>query len=67
LFNRICFGTLKEASESVSNYTDLNRASFYVFLVLVSAMLILGVYSGVVTDLTNMPIKKILVAFEAKG
>lgn len=67
LFNRVCFGTLKDASENVSNYTDLNRASFYIFLVLTAAMLILGVYSGVITDLTNMPIKKILVAFEAKG
>jgi len=60
LFNRICFGTLKNENENTDTYGDLNRIDFYVFLILISAMLILGVYSECITNLTAAPILKIL-------
>jgi NADH-quinone oxidoreductase subunit M len=62
LFNRVCFGTLKIETENVANYADLNRAEFYIFLVLTIAMLVLGVHSAFITNLTSVPIKKILLA-----
>ena len=50
LFNRVCFGTLKNESENVDQYADLNRSDFYVFFVLITAMLTLGVYSECITN-----------------
>jgi len=60
LFARICFGTLKNESENVNQYADLNRSDFYVFLVLIIAMLSLGVYSECITNLTYLPILQVI-------
>jgi NADH:ubiquinone oxidoreductase subunit 4 (subunit M) len=51
---------LKNEKENVDQYADLNRAEFYIFVVLTVPILVLGVYSGIVTDLTSLPIEKIL-------
>lgn len=61
LFNRVSFGTLKIESETVENYADLNRAEFYIFVVLTIAMLVLGIHSTFITNLTSLPIKNILL------
>jgi NADH-quinone oxidoreductase subunit M len=60
VFNRIFFGTLKSEDENINNYADLNRSDYYVFVSLVTVMLILGVDSSLVTNLTDVPIEKIL-------
>jgi len=61
LFNRVAFGTLKIETETTEHYADLNRAEFYIFVVLTIAMLVLGLHSTMVTNLTAAPIKKILL------
>ena len=62
LFNRVCFGTLKNENEIVDSYADLNRAEFYILITLTVAMLILGLNSIFITNLTSLPIKKILLS-----
>ena len=62
LFNRLAFGTLKSETENGIYYADLNRAEFYILCVLTVAMLVLGVHSSFITELTVVPIKKILLA-----
>ena len=62
LFNRLAFGTLKNEMENGVYYADLNRAEFYILCVLTIAMLILGVHSSFITELTVVPIKKIILA-----
>jgi NADH:ubiquinone oxidoreductase subunit 4 (subunit M) len=62
LFNRTCFGTLKNEAEVVANYADLNRVEFYIFVVLLLAMLFLGLHSVFITNLTSVPIKKLLLS-----
>ena len=62
LFNRVCFGTLKNENEIVYSYADLNRAEFYILITLTVAMLILGLNSIFITNLTSLPIKKILLS-----
>jgi NADH-quinone oxidoreductase subunit M len=66
LFNRVSFGTLKIETETVANYADLNRAEFYIFVVLTLAMLVLGIHSAFITSLTNLPIKSILLSIPFK-
>lgn len=61
LFNRVAFGTLK-----VSKFADLNRTEFYILLILMIAMLVLGLYSEIITDMTSTPIKQILVLSDLK-
>jgi proton-translocating NADH-quinone oxidoreductase chain M len=61
LFNRVSFGTLKNENEVVENYADLNRAEFYILVILTIAMVTLGVHSTFITSLTSVPIKKILL------
>jgi NADH:ubiquinone oxidoreductase subunit 4 (subunit M) len=61
LFNRVAFGTLKIETETVEHYADLNRAEFYIFVVLTVAMLVLGLHATMITNLTTIPIKKILL------
>lgn len=61
LFNRIAFGTLK-----VAEFADLNRTEFYILFILGVAMLILGVYSEILTDVTSTSIKQILVLSDLK-
>ena len=60
LYNRIFFGTLKNETDNVDKYADLSRAGFYVFVVLITAMLTLGVYSECVTNLTYLTILEIV-------
>lgn len=66
IYNRIAYGTLKIESENVSNYIDLNREELYVLIFLTIGMLVLGVHSGFVTSLTNMPINTILEVIPPK-
>jgi len=62
LFNRVSFGTIK-----VGQFSDLNRTEFYILFILTIAMFILGLNSELITDLTIMPIKEILVLSELKS
>jgi len=62
LFNRICFGTIKNEDENVNRYVDLNRSEFYIFVTLFVAMLVLGLSSFFITSLTSLSIKKILLS-----
>ena len=48
--------------ENGVHYADLNRAEFYILCVLTIAMLILGIHSAFITELTVVPIKKIILA-----
>jgi NADH:ubiquinone oxidoreductase subunit 4 (subunit M) len=66
LYNRVSFGTLKEPSENVSHYADLNRGEFYMFVVLMIVMFALGINSTIVTSLTSVAVRKILVCANAK-
>ncbi len=66
IYNRIAYGTLKIESENVSNYIDLNREELYVLIFLTIGMLVLGVHSGFVTSLTNLPINTILEVIPPK-
>jgi NADH-quinone oxidoreductase subunit M len=59
LFNRISFGTLKTTTNA-SHYADLNRSEFYMFLMLLIPMLLLGVYSGCITTVTSLPVNAIV-------
>jgi NADH:ubiquinone oxidoreductase subunit 4 (subunit M) len=61
LFNRVTFGTLK-----VGEFADLNRTEFYILFILGMSMLILGVHSEILTELTSTPIKQILSLSELK-
>ena len=61
LFNRVTFGTLK-----VGSYADLNRTEFYILFILAVSMLILGVYTEIITELTSAPINQILAQSELK-
>ena len=65
-FNRISFGTLKIETESISEYADLNRREYIILLVLLMGMIIFGVYSSGVTDLTDTAIENILVTLPSK-
>lgn len=65
-FNRICFGTLKIETETIAEYADLNRREFIILSVLLIAMIILGVYSSAITDLTDPAIQHILVTTPSK-
>ena len=60
IFNRLAFGTKKKAEENVAEYADLNRVEFYILLILVIAVILLGVYSSWVTGLAGLAVKKIL-------
>lgn len=56
IFNRIVFGTIKEGLD----ISDLNRSEFYILLILAIAMIVLGLYSEIITELTSYSIKTIL-------
>lgn len=58
LFNRIVFGTLKRSS---IHFADLNRVELAVLCLLTVLMLILGVYSSVLTQVTAIFIKQLLM------
>ena len=60
VYNRVSYGTLKIESENVANYSDLNREEFCILFLLAVGMLILGIHTGFVTSLTNVPINTIL-------
>jgi len=66
LYNRVSFGTLKTPSENVDRYADLNRGEFYMFVVLAIVMLVLGINSTIITGLTGVAVRKILVSSKAK-
>ena len=66
LFNRVFFGTLKIESEVTLNFSDLNRAEFYILFFLTLPMLIFGLHSIFFLDLINLPIKSILLTTSFK-
>jgi NADH-quinone oxidoreductase subunit M len=66
LYNRIAFGTLKDPGENVNQYADLNRGEFYMFVVLMIVMFALGINSTIVTSLTSVAVRKIIVCANAK-
>lgn len=55
LFNRVVFGTIK-----IGSYADINRSEFYVLFILVLLMFVLGVYSDIITSLTNNSVNVII-------
>ena len=55
LFNRVVFGTIK-----IGYYADINRSEFYILFFLVLLMFILGIYSDIVTSLTNNSVNVII-------
>lgn len=57
LFNRVFFGTLKIESEVGLNFSDLNRAEFYILLLLTFMVFIFGIYSSSFLNIINLPIK----------
>jgi NADH-quinone oxidoreductase subunit M len=61
LYNRIFFGTLKFEFEVTLNFSDLNRAEFYICGLLVFCILFLGVQSSFILNLLNLPVKYILL------
>ena len=65
-FNRVAFGTLKIETESTSNYSDLNRREFIILSTLCIGMLVLGLYSSAITDITDTSIQQILVSAASK-
>jgi len=66
LYNRISFGTLKKPEENVNRYADLNRGEFYMFFFLMIVMFALGINSTIVTSLTSVAVRKIIVCAYAK-
>ena len=63
LFARLSFGTLKNEKENINKYADLNRKEFYILIVLAMSMLILGLSSEGITNLTYLPLLKILAKY----
>lgn len=61
LFNRICFGTIK-----VGEFADLNRVEFFILLALAVPMIILGLNSEVITSVTSVSVKEIIVIGQTK-
>lgn len=61
LYNRVCYGTLK-----VATFADVNRAEFYILFILMLVMVLLGVTSEWITDMTSTSIKQILLTSEFK-
>lgn len=66
LYNRIAGGTLKTENENVANYADLNREEFYILVVLIIGTIVLGLYSGSVTDVTTIAVKEIIATTPPK-
>jgi len=60
VYNRVAYGTLKTPKDHVWNYADLNREEIYILIVLTIAMVVLGINSAFITNLTNVPINTIL-------
>jgi len=60
------FGTLKIETESIAEYADLNRREYIILFVLLIGMIIFGVYSSGITDLTDPAIQNILVTVASK-
>ena len=65
-FNRISFGTLKIEGENIPEYADLNRREYLILSVLLIGMLIFGVYSSGITDLTDPAVENILATLPFK-
>jgi len=66
LFNRVFFGTLKNESEVIINFADLNRMEFYVLVLLTLMIFVFGVYSSFFLNIINLPIKYILLTLVLK-
>ena len=59
LFNRVIFGSivLPENPKKDFYLKDLNRNEILIFIFLTAGMLLLGINSSIVTNLTNIPIQ----------
>ena len=66
LYNRMASGTLKTETDNVSVYADLNREDLIVLLLLAIPMLIFGLHSELITNLTDVTINEILELAKAK-
>ncbi len=66
LYNRIMFGTLKSISVR-QNYIDITKNEAIVLIILVISLLILGVQSSWITDLTQLSINKIIALVHIKN
>jgi NADH:ubiquinone oxidoreductase subunit 4 (subunit M) len=60
LYNRLIFGTLK--IKYISNFLDLNTIEFMILLILTCAVILWGVNSTILTSLTALNIKYILLS-----
>ena len=61
LYNRVAFGTLKSNTENIPRYADISRPEVYILVVLAAGVLALGLNAAFVTNITCLPIKKILL------
>lgn len=57
LFNRVAFGTLK-----LGCFADLNDTELFILLVLACAILFIGLFSSIITDLTQVRVTEIVEA-----
>jgi len=65
-WNRVCFGTLKIETETIVEHADVNRKECIILCYLLIGMLILGVYSSGITDLTDTGAQNLLAAISSK-
>jgi NADH-quinone oxidoreductase subunit M len=58
LFNRIAYGNLK--TQYISQFIDLNKREFYIFLPLIVGTLVMGVYPKIFLNSIHMSINTLL-------
>ena len=56
LYNRIIFGALKLKYMPIKTFKDLTFIENFILFILTIQMLILGLYSNFITELTNLPV-----------
>lgn len=59
-------GTLKNESENIKEYTDINRKEFITLFVLVILMILFGVYSSAISDFIDPLCQHIIEEFNSK-
>jgi NADH-quinone oxidoreductase subunit M len=65
LFNRVCFGTLK--NEYIKKFVSINESEIYVLSILALFTIYFGLNSSPITDLVSLPVSELLqIASENK-
>lgn len=63
LYRRVVFGEL--VNPQLAAITDLDRREWIIFIPLIAGALILGVFPGLVTDVTDASVRQLTTAFQA--